>query len=73
MGELMIILDRFEGEYALIEIHGEIVRLEKHRVNESVREGDVLTLIDGLYYTDQEATEKRKQYIKSRFKDMWED
>lgn len=69
----MIILDRFEGEYVIIEIDGEIVNIEKHLVHEGVKEGDVLVLRDGLYYTDQEETEKRREYIKNRFKDLWED
>lgn len=69
----MIILDRFEGDYAVIEIDEKIVNIEKHLLDRGIKEGDVLTMVDGLYYKDEEATKKRKQYIKNKFKDMWED
>ncbi|MBU5675563.1 DUF3006 domain-containing protein [Alkaliphilus sp. MSJ-5] len=69
----MIILDRFEGDYAVIEIDGEMVDVERCLVDEEVKEGDVLTIIDGIYYRDDQATKKRKQYIEDKFKDMWED
>lgn len=69
----MMIFERFEGDYAIIEVDGEMVHFEKHRVHKGVKEGDVLILKDEVYETDQGQTEKRKQYIKNRFKNMWED
>jgi len=69
----MIILERFEDDYAFVEINGEMVEIEKYRVNECVKEGDVLRLEDGIYYKDNEATKNRKQYIEDKFRDMWED
>lgn len=69
----MIILDRFEGDYAVVEIDEEMVNIEKYLVDEYVKEGDLLKLIDGKYYKDEEASKKRKKYIEDKFKDMWED
>ncbi|QUH21206.1 DUF3006 domain-containing protein [Alkaliphilus sp. B6464] len=69
----MIILDRFEGDYAVIEVDGEMVDIERCLVDEKVKEGDVLIIIDGIYYRDGQATKERKQYIQDKFKDMWED
>ena len=69
----MMILDRFEGDYAVIEIDGELTDVERYLVDTSVKEGDVLVVKEGIYYKDHEATEKRKQYISHKFKDMWED
>lgn len=69
----MIILERFEGDYAVIEVDGEMIDVEKDLVNECAKEGDVLKLVDGIYYKDLEGTEKRKQYIADKFKNMWED
>lgn len=69
----MIILDRFEGNYAVIEMDEKIINVDKHLLDKDVKEGDVLTKINGLYYTDNQATQKRKEDIKNRFKDMWED
>jgi len=69
----MIILDRFEGDYAVIEIDGEMVDVKKCLVDTKVREGDVLIIVDGIYHKDDQGTKKRKQYIEDKFKDMWED
>jgi len=69
----MIILERFEGDYAFVEIDGEMTEIERHRFSAGVKEGDVLMLEDGIYYKDDEATKNRKQYIEDKFKDMWED
>jgi len=69
----MIILERFEYDYAFVEIEGEMMEIEKYRVNQCVKEGDVLRLEDGIYYKDNEATKNRKQYIEDKFRDMWED
>jgi len=69
----MIILDRFEGDYAIIEMYEEIVSVEKHLLHEDVKEGDILIEKKGMYFKDHEATKKRKQYIEDKFKDMWED
>jgi len=69
----MIILDRFEGNYAIIEIDGEISDVEQHLIDKRAKEGDVLTVIDGIYYKDNQATKKRKKDLADKFKDMWED
>jgi len=69
----MIILERFEGDYAVIEIDGEMIDVEKHLLDKGVKEGDVLIAIDGKYYKDAQATEKRRQDIKNKFNHMWED
>ena len=69
----MIILDRFEGNYAVIEIDGEIINVVKDLINECVREGDVLKLVDSIYYKDEEATKNRKQSMEYKLKNMWED
>jgi len=69
----MIILDRFEGDYASVEIDGEMIDIKKHLIDKCVKEGDVLIVIDGIYYTDHQVTEKRKKDVTDKFKDMWED
>ena len=69
----MIILDRFEGEYAVIEVEGKMVNVEKSKVDKEVKDGDLLELIDGIYYKNEEATNNRKRSIEEKFKGMWED
>jgi len=69
----MIILERFEDDYAFVEVEGEMMEVEKHLVNDCVKEGDVLRLEDGIHYKENDATKNRKQYIEDKFRDMWED
>lgn len=69
----MIIVDRFEGNYVVIEIDGKIVNVKKSKVSKDVKEGDILKLVDEMYYKDKKATENRKKKIENKFKDMWED
>lgn len=62
----MIILDRFEEGYAVIENtdeNGEITffNVDRNFVSPDAREGDILYLRDGIYYTDIDATEQRRR------------
>lgn len=71
----MLILDRFEGETALIEYTDEngnvvIIRAERNSVSAEVKEGDVLMCNDGIYFTDAEATDIRRKKIINRLRSM---
>jgi hypothetical protein len=54
----MLVLDRFEGEYALIEMNRRIFHIPKVLLPKSAKEGDVITI---QITVDQEATAVRKQ------------
>ncbi|AOY76488.1 DUF3006 domain-containing protein [Clostridium formicaceticum] len=69
----MMILDRFEGDYGVIEMDGKMVEVKKELIDSKVKEGDVLLIKEGIYYRYDEATKKRKKEIGDRFRDMWED
>lgn len=60
----MIVLDRFEGGFAVLEYSGEdgckIVNVERALISEDSREGEVLTFDGERYSTDREATEQRR-------------
>ncbi len=59
----MIILDRYEGEYALIEEDGIIKKVVKERVENSANEGSVLTFKDGKYFLDKAKTKARREKL----------
>ncbi|NLL71040.1 MAG: DUF3006 domain-containing protein [Epulopiscium sp.] len=71
--EGMIILDRFEGEQAILEIHGKMKQVPRLQVAEGVQEGDVLKIINNQYVCDEEETIKRRKYIESLMKNLWEE
>ena len=54
----MLVLDRFEGEYALIEMNRRIFHIPKILLPKSAKEGDVITI---QITVDKEATAKQKQ------------
>lgn len=58
----MLIIDRFDGEWAIIEYDGQIFSLPRSLLPESAKEGDVVKL---SVVIDYEATSERKKKAKS--------
>ncbi len=63
----MNIIDRFEGEYAVIETDGGIINVLRSELPENAAEGDVLTY-DGSWAVDGNATEERRSSMRSRLR-----
>lgn len=59
----MIILDRYEGKFALLEIDGKIVKEPISKLKNKFKEGTVLILRDNMYLADEAATLLRKKQI----------
>ena len=69
----MIIIDRFEAEYAVCEVDGEIVNINSSLISKDAKESDCLKeTTDGLYEIDVEQTKSRKQKILDLSNDLWE-
>lgn len=63
-----VIIDRFEEEYAIVEINiGEFAKIPK-KLLPKAQEGDVIKII-----IDSSATKKRKEDIKSLVDNLFED
>ena len=54
----MIVIDRFEGEYALIEMNRRIFHIPKMLIPKGAKEGDVISIHITI---DKDATDKKKQ------------
>lgn len=67
----MIILERYEGKYAVLEVDGKIINVDKGLLKGDIKEGDLLILKDGTYYRDEEGTRARKEYMAARFTRLW--
>lgn len=63
------IVDRLEGDYAVIEYFDKILNLPKVFLPVEVREGDVLDVIIML---DDSETNKLKESIKELMDEVWE-
>lgn len=56
----MLVLDRFEGEYALIEMNRKVFHVPKSLLPKGAKEGDVINI---QIIIDEDATVKRKQTV----------
>lgn len=63
-----VIVDRFEGEYAIVEVSvGQFVQMPKVLVS-GAKEGDVIKIT-----VDKEASQKRKENIQNLMNNLFED
>jgi uncharacterized cupin superfamily protein len=67
------IVDRFEGEFVVIEIEGEIKDVLKSDVDSNVKAGDSVNFVNGKWHCDEDKTKKRSNEIKKLMDDVWED
>lgn len=71
---MKLIVDRFEGNYALCEKEdGTIMNVEKDRLPKGVKEGDVLILEGESIFIDNNVTLERKKYIEELIEDIWDE
>ena len=73
VGALRGIVDRFEGDFAVIEIDGQTHDVPMSAVDASVSVGDVVTLVEGVWKPDHTETKDREKQIKKLMDDVWED
>lgn len=70
---MKIIIDRFEGEYAICETEdGEMINIKIVDLPNEAKEGDVLIFNGDIFIIDNEAKEERKERIKKLMDDLWE-
>lgn len=68
----MMIIDRFEGDFAILEDSdtGAVAGVERSLITGSPCEGDVVESRDGVYIVNAEATSARRANIAERLKRM---
>lgn len=68
------IIDRIEGDYAIIEKeNGDIYKISTHNIKSNFNEGDVLVKKDEYFEIDRSFTLNRRKQIEEDMKDMWEE
>lgn len=67
----MLILEKFEGDTAIIENGDGRLEVERKLVSADAREGDVLKLENGRYFPDKEETVKRREKIIKLQNSLW--
>jgi len=69
---MKVIIDRFEGNFAVCEKEDrQMLDIEKSKIPNTAKEGDVLIITNDKITIDVEDTKKRKKEIEDLTKDMW--
>lgn len=63
-----MVVDRFEGEYAVIETKDGMVNVHISQLDENIREGDCVVLKDGRYTVDTAETSERRTKMAQRLR-----
>lgn len=67
----MLILERFEDRFAIIENGDKRLEVDRSFIDSEVQEGDVLKKINGRYATDKENTIRRRKEIIKLQNGLW--
>lgn len=68
----MLIIDRIDGNTAVIEDGDNRFEVSRSELAPDVREGDAVMLENGVYRKDTDATEQRRQEILKLQDSLWE-
>jgi hypothetical protein len=67
-----VIIDRFEGEYAVCEKEDRtMIDIERTKIPKAAKEGDVLEIEGDQIKINEEETKKRKRFIEELTKGLW--
>lgn len=70
---MRVIVDRFEGDYAVCEKEDRtMLRIKRHRLPEGTAEGDVLVVDQDRISVDAEETKARRMKIQKMMDSLWE-
>ena len=68
----MIVLDRYEGNFAVLEEDGKIKNVPRELLETGISEGTVLEFSDGRYKALTEQTEERRKAISDLQNNLFE-
>jgi len=66
----MIIIERFEGNLAILEDNNKSIEIERASLPKNAKEGDLIELKGGKYVINAEKTAERRRSVISRLKKM---
>lgn len=65
-----MIIDRFEGEYAVVETDGGMINIERGRLPENAAEGDVIEPCGDVYVINSAETAERRKRAANRLRKL---
>jgi len=68
----MIIIDRFEGDIAVLETDNGMIEVNRFYLPEDAAEGDIIVNEGNEWYIDHEATQSRREAMRERLRRLME-
>ena len=69
---MRVVIDRFEGDYAICEKEDRtMIDIKKSELPSDCKEGDILFIEENVIRVDKVATEKRRKEIEDLTKNLW--
>lgn len=69
---MALIIDRFEGDYAVVEVDGEkTIDIPRYKLPAEAKEGDVLAVNNDIFSLDTEETKRIKDEAEKLMSDLW--
>jgi hypothetical protein len=65
---IMLIIDRFDGDFAVVETSNGMVNIPRADIPQTAREGDTL-----IFQIDKNTTDKRKERIEKKMNKLFKD
>lgn len=65
----LLVIDRFEGEFAVVEYNGQTFNLPKKLLPSEAKEGDILNIVVKV---DRKATDERQKKIRALSNNLFE-
>ena len=73
MKDRRFIVDRIENKSVVLEDEKrDIILIDINLFDKKPKDGDVVVMINNVFYVDEDATKKRRNKINSLMKGMWE-
>ncbi len=66
-----MVIDRIENGYAVIENEGIMLDIPLSQLPEGVKESDVLTFENGIYFRDEITAAERREEISARLENLF--
>lgn len=70
---MQAIVDRFEGNAAILETEDGHIRVPRSELPSQTREGDVLVACDKKWVLEPQATQERRKKIERLAEELWQD
>lgn len=66
-----MVVDRIEGDFAVVENEGIMLDIPLSQLPCDVKEGDIVTLYNGVYIVDNKTADEQREEISARLENLF--